>query len=878
MRLLRVLLQRLRALAGRDAVTGEIHDELQHHVDLLADRLTREGLAPDEAQREARRRVGNLASLQDAGYDVRGGGRFEDLLHDVRYALRILRRRPSFTIVAVVTLALGIGAGTAVFSVASGVLLRPLPYPNADRIAMVWMTNARIDLDEDWHSYLNVQDYRDGSTTFDAIAVFNRRSATLTGAGEPERLVGAHASANLFDVLGVRPAFGRRFTAAENEAGNDLVVVLSHGLWQRRFGGRDDVLEQTVELSGQARRVIGVMPDGFAFPESDTAFWVPTSITESHRSVRSPLWLQAIGRLKRGVSVEQAQADLDRVNAGILERSPDQKGYGVNVVGYHDQIVGSVRPAVLVLSGAVAFVLLIACANVANLLLARASTRARELAVRAAIGAGRGRIVRQLLTESVVLASLGGLAGVGLAWLLLEALAGLAPAGLPRLDAITIDGRVLAASAVMSIVTGVLFGLAPALQVAGIAPAASLGDGGRGATGTGGRLRAALVAGEVALAVMLLVGAGLMVKSFVRLQQVDVGFDPGGVLTARVTVSGERYQQAATIVGFFDEVIGRVQADPAIEGAAGIGTVLLDATPYSTNFSIEGRPDFAPEDRVEVPIDPITPNYFDVMRVPLLRGRFFDARDAREAPLAVIINQTFARMYWPDEDPVGRRIKYGRLASSNPWMTIVGVVADTRRTGYDAAVRPETYLPLAQSATASLQMVVRTGGDPTAAAPVLRSAVRAVDPQVPLWQVGPLEDQLRELTAQRRFNTVLLSAFGLVAAALAAVGIYGLLAYSVDQRTRELGVRVALGASTSGILALVLREGLVLCGIGLAIGLAGALALGRSLSSLLYDVPPTDPATFAAIAGATALIALVACLVPAVRAVRVDPLTAIRTE
>jgi putative ABC transport system permease protein len=878
MRLIRVLVQRLRALAGRDAVTGEIHDELRHHVDLLADRLAREGLPPDEARREAERRVGNLAALQDAGYDVRGGGRLEALLQDIRYALRLLRRRPGFTTVAVVTLALGIGAGTAIFSVVSVVLLRPLPYPNADRLAMVWMTNARIDLDEDWHSYLNVQDYRDGSTTFDAIAVFNRRTATLAGGGEPERLIGAHASANLFDVLGVRPALGRVFTAAENEAGNDLVVVLSHGLWQRRFGGRDDVLEQTVELSGQIRRIIGVMPDGFSFPETDTAFWVPTSITESHRSVRSPIWLQAIGRLKPGVSVEQAQADLARVNAGILERSPDQKGYGVNVVGYHDQIVGSVRPAVLVLSGAVAFVLLIACANVANLLLARASTRVRELAVRAAIGAGRGRIVRQLLTESVVLASLGGLAGVGLAWLLLEVLVDLAPAGLPRMDAVAIDGRVLAVSAVMSIVTGVLFGLAPALQAVGLAPAASLSEGGRGATGTGGRLRAALVAGEVALAVMLLVGAGLMVKSFVRLQQVDLGFDAGGVLTARVTVSGERYQQAATIGEFFDEVIRRVQADPAIEGAAGIGTVLLDATPNSTNFSIEGRPDFAPEDRVEVPIDSITPNYFDVMRVPLLRGRFFDARDAREAPPAVIINQTFARMYWPDGDPVGRRIKYGRLASSNPWMTIVGVVADTRRTGYDAAVRPETYLPLAQYTTASLQMVVRTSGDPAAAAPVLRSAVRAVDPQVPLWQVGPLEDQLRELTAQRRFNTVLLSAFGLVATVLAAIGIYGLLAWSVEARTRELGVRVALGASTRGILALVLRQALVLCSAGLAIGLAGALALSRSLTSLLYDVSAADPATFVAITIATGLVALVACLVPAIRAVRVDPIRAIRTE
>ncbi|HUF48070.1 MAG TPA: ABC transporter permease [Vicinamibacterales bacterium] len=878
MRVLRILGQRLRALVRREAVTGEIHDELQHHVDLLAERLEKDGRRPDEARREARRRVGNLGSLQDAGYDVRGGGRLDEVWHDVRYAFRLLQRHPAFALVAVLTLGLGIGATTAIFSVANGILLRPLPYPDADRLAMVWMDNARIGLAEDWHSFPNIQDYRDGSATFDHLAVFNRAGGTLTGVGEPERLTGAHSTANLFDVLGVRPALGRAYTDAENEAGNDAVIVLSHSLWQRSFGGRDDVLDQTIELSGRQRRIIGVMPESFAFPARDTAFWVPTALNENNRVSRNSLWLQAIGRLKADVSVLQAQADLARVNAGILEAFPQQKGYGIYVVGYHDQIVGAVRPAVLVLAGAVAFVLLIACANVANLLLARASTREREVALRSAIGAGRGRIVRQLLTESVVLGSVGGLVGLGLAWLLLRTLIGLAPATLPRLDAIGIDGRLVLFSAAVSMLTGILFGLAPALQTAGVDPGRSLKDGGRGSTGVGGRLRAALVVGEVALAVVLLVGAGLMVRSFQRIQQVDMGFDTTGVLTARVTLAGARYQEAPAVVDFYTSLIERTAADPSIEGAAGIGTVLLSATPNSTNFSIEGRPDFAPDEAVEVPVDSITPNYFAVMRVPLVRGRFFDARDSSAAASVVIINQTMARMFFADEDPVGKRIKYGQLASNAPWMTIVGVVADTRRTGYDAAVRPETYLPHAQSTTGSLQIVVRTTGDPTRAAPALRGAARVLDPLVPLSAVGPLEDELGELTAQRRLNTVLLSVFGVLATLLAAVGIYGVLAYSVQQRTRELGVRLALGASASGILALVLREGLLLSGLGLIIGLAGAVALSRTLTSMLYDVGATDPATYLAIAGLTVGVGLVACGIPAVRALRVDPVVALRGE
>jgi putative ABC transport system permease protein len=870
--------QRVRALFRREDVLSEIGDELRHHAERLAERLEADGMSRRDALAEARRRVGNIPMLQDAGYDVRGGGWVETFLRDVRYGLRILRAYPGFTLTAVLTLALGIGANTAIFSVASGVLLRPLPYPGADRIAMVWMDNARINLREDWHSYPNYEDYRDQSSTFAHMAAFNTMARTFADGGEPERVIGAHSTANLFAVLGVSPLHGRTYDEKEGQPGGEAVVVLSHGLWQRRFGGRADLVNSTIQMNGASARVIGIMPAGFAFPVKDTAFWIPTPLSEQSRTSRGSLWLQVVGRMKPGVSVEQAQADLSRVNAGILERFPQQKGYTVYVVSHFEQIVGRIRPAVLVLLGAVGFVLLIACTNVANLLLARASTRERELALRAAIGAGRGRLIRQMLTESLLLSVIGGLAGLGLAWLGLDALLATAPPDLPRLDEIRIDARVLVFTLGLSVATGLLFGVAPALQTAGADPGRTLKEGGRGATTVGRSLRRALVVLEVALAVVLLVGAGLMIRSFINVQRVDLGFVPDRVLTARIGLFGPGYRQPGKVTEFFRELVTRHEASPGIEGAAAVGTLFLSATPNSTNFSIEGRPDFTPEERIEVPVDSITPNYFSVMRVPLLAGRFFDERDAAGAPETVIINDSMARMFWPGEDPVGRRIKYGQLDSQGPWMTIVGVVGDTRRTGLDAAVRPETYLPHAQAPSGGMTVVVRTIGEPEAAVSGLRSVVRSIDPTIPLFAARSVDDLLDDMTAQRRLNTLLLSVFGAVAALVAAVGVYGVLAYSVQQRRRELGVRVALGATAGTLLRLVLTEGLTLAGAGLVIGLLGALALGRVLTSLLYGVSATDPATLAAIAGLAGFTALLACLVPAIRAVRVDPTSALRAD
>lgn len=808
----------------------------------------------------------------------RDGGLAEAFLYDLRYALRMLRRSPAFTITAIFTLALGIGANSAIFSVASGVLLRPLPYPAPDRLAMVWMDNARISLREDWHSFADYADYRQQNTTFADMAIFNANTRTISGEGDPERVLGAHSSANLFDVLGVRAARGRTYTVEEDRPEANNVIVLSHAIWHHPYGASADAVGRTVLMNGRSMQIIGVMPEGFAFPTRETQFWVPTGASEQQRTSRGSLWLQVIGRMKPGVSVEQAQGDLGRISASLLEQFPNRKGYGVYVAGYREQVIGRIRPAILVLLGAVACVLLIACTNVANLLLARASVRERELALRAAIGAGRGRLVRQLLTESLLLGAAGGALGIALAWAGLSALLAAAPRDTPRLDAISMDWHVLGFTVVLSLLTGFIFGLAPALQLARTDPSQTMKDGARGSSALGRSLRRGLVVVEIGLAVVLLVGAGLMLRSFDRLRQVDLGFKPDRVLTARVALWGEKYREPASRVEFFREVIARAEAQPGVKGAAGIGTVFLSATPNSTNFSIEGRPDFPLEERVEVPVDAIMPNYFRVMGVALRQGRFFDDRDVRGAPEAVIINETMARKYFPAGDVIGKRIKYGQLNSEGPWMTVVGVVSDTRRTGYDSVVRPETYLPHAQSPDSALLLVVRTAGDPETFVPSLRSIVRSIDPGIAIQAPRPIDALLADMIAQRRLNTLLLTVFGTVAALLAAVGIYGVVAYSVEQRTRELGVRVALGAPAGRILQLIVMEVLSLAVAGLAIGLGASLALSRSMTTMLYGVSATDPATFASIGVIAIVTAVLASVIPAIRAVRLDPVKALRAD
>src|SRR5262252_1305313 len=652
------------------------------------------------------------------------------MLQDLRYGIRKLAKNPGFTAVVVLALALGIGANTAIFSVVNAILLHPLAFKDPGRIAMVWMDNRKLGVDQDWHSYLNFLEYKNGSQTFEDIAAFNDRSFNLTGAGDPIRVLGAWATASLFPVLGVDPTLGRAFTSDEEEPGRDLVVVLSHGLWQRRFGADPQIIGQQISLNGKNRTVIGVMPASFRFPDKDAELWVPLSPDPQLRNNRHALWLKAVGRLKPDVTLEQARADMNTI-AGRLEQQYDfMSGYGVNLVPIHDQVVGSVRPALLVLLGAVALVLLIACANVANLLLVRGAAREREIAVRAALGAARGRLVRQMLTESIVLATAGGVAGLLIAVLGLRVLLTLAPVDIPRLDQIRVDWQVLVFALGVSLATGVVFGLVPALQASRPDLNESLKEGGRGSTAgiRGRRIRGALVVSEIALSPILLIGAGLMIKSFVRLQQFNLGFNPDRMLTLRLQLPRSKYKEESQIAGFYRELLDRVGNQPGVQSAGAISTIFLTKTPYSTNFTIQGRPPLRPGEQIEVPIDSINPNYFRVMGIPLLRGREFTSDDKAGAPGVVMINQTFARRFFPDEDPIGKRFVYGVPEGPNPpWLTIVGVVADTRRTGFDAEVRPETYLPYSQSPDKWMYVIVRSSSSPISLIGSVRGAVWAID-------------------------------------------------------------------------------------------------------------------------------------------------------
>jgi putative ABC transport system permease protein len=806
----------------------------------------------------------------------------ETLLQDLRYSLRTLAKKPAFTVIVIVALAIGIGATTAIFSVVNAILLRPLPYPDADRLTMVWMKNSKLKLDEDWHSYPNYEDYRTQNETFEDIAAFNNTRLTLSGTGDPDLITGIASTHNLFQVLGVAPAYGRTFSEEEQTPGKHQVVVISDGLWRRAFGGDPGIIDQPVVFNGVNYQVIGIMPPGFSFPDKTAQMWIPTQVDEQRRQARNSFWLKAVGRLKKDITLERARADMERVNRDLLERFPNQLGYGVHLVSLHEQVVGDVKVALWILLGIVGSVLLIACANVANLLLARAAVREREIAIRTALGAGRGRIVRQLLTESVVLSVLGGAAGLLLAWWGLDLLLALSPADIPRLDQVRIDTTVLAFTIGVSMLTGILFGMVPAFQASKPDMNESLKEGGRGATGSrGNRVRSLFVIAEVAICLMLLIGAGLMIRSFLRLQEFNLGFDPDRLATARVQLAGEKYRQAPQRIIFYQQLLERLSATPGVESSGAISTMFLSATPNSTNFAIEGRPPVPSEEQVEVPLDAVTPTYFSAMGIPLISGRFFDERDVggENANRVGIINNTFAERFFPGEDPLGKRYVYGDPGDDNRWITIVGVVGDMRRTGFDAAVRPETFLPHTQAPATGLTVVARAReGDATSLISLIRGAALDLDPTQAVYEQKTMEQVLGDMTAKRRFNMILFGIFAAIALILAAVGIYGVISYTVAQRTHEIGVRIALGASGGDVVKLILKQGLLLAAVGVAIGVGAGLLLTRLMESLLYGISATDPLTFVAVSAVLLLIALVSCLIPARRATRTDPMVALRYE
>lgn len=810
-----------------------------------------------------------------------------DLLQDLRYAVRGFARTPGFSTVAVLTLALGIGATTAIFSVVNGVLLRPLPYPAADRLVNVWMDNRRMKMAEDIHSYPNLEDLRTRNRSFVDIAAFTRGGANLTGGCreaecEPRRVNIIQATARLWPVLDVAPALGRTFTAEEEIPGQDGVVVLSHALWTQQFAGDRAILGRQLRLNGRERTIVGVMPASFRFPVSDTHLWIPLALPPQSTQNRNSFFLWAVGRLRPGVTIESARNDLAGIARAMEVEFPENRDLGTHLVSMEEQIVGrTMRTALWVMLAAVGAVLLIACTNVANLMLSRAAVREREIGVRLALGAGRARLVRQLLTESVALAGAGAVAGLALAWALLLLLKSFAPADMARVEGVALDGTVLVVALSLTVVTGLLFGLAPALQASRQNTTQALREGGRGSSSSRSaqRLRRVLAAAQVALVAVLLTSSGLLMRSFVALQRTDLGFVPENLLVAELSLAGSRYQQGGARAAFFEQLFERLRTHPEVASVGAIGDVFLSPLPNSTTFTIEGRartPDIA---NVEVPVDPVTPDYFRTMGIPLRQGRVFTPLDAdTAAPPPVIINETMARTFWPAGDALGKRFKYGEEDSGAPWLTIVGVVADMRRTGYDAPVRHETFLPHALNPSGRMELVIRTRRDPLSAVQPLRDAVRAVDPEQPVHAIAPMESRLGEMVASRRFAMVLLVTFAALALALGLVGVYGVTSYLVTQRLPEMGVRIALGAPSTEVVGMVVRQGMVVAATGLLVGLGVAVATTRLLGSLLYGVSPLDVVTFGAAAVALLVATLLANWVPARRAATADPLAVLRAD
>jgi putative ABC transport system permease protein len=796
------------------------------------------------------------------------------MLQDLRYAFRMMAKSPGVTALAVLAMALGIGANTAIFSVVNGVLLRRLPYKDPDRLCMVWMDNRRLGLKEDLTSYPNFQDWKQNQS-FEDMAGYTTTARVLVGDGEPERVLGAAIPSNFLPLLGVSPVVGRNFTPEDEVPGKDNVALIGHGLWMRRFGGDPNVVGKAVPLaSGGSMQIIGVLPEGFRFPTKESELWTPLAVPDRAKQARGGFWMWVVGRLKPGVELEPVRAEMTGIGKRLEEQYPNtNRGLGVWVVPLKQQLLGPVQTALWVLFGAVVFVLLIACANVANLFLAGAADREREMSVRAALGAGRVRLVRQLLTESMVLALAAGALGLVLALWGVDTLRNLAPKDLPRLEEIGIDWRVLAFTFAASVATGILFGLAPALK----AGAGGWGVGVR-VTRSAGTARA-LVVGEVALAVVLLGGAGLLIRSFARLLSVDPGFRTERLLTFQMSFSSAKYPgQGPHLAVAYDQLIQRIQALPGVEAAAGITDIFLSTTPNSGNFTVEGAPVIPLEQQIEATDDVVTPDYFRVMGVPLKEGRWFSRQDGPESPPVVIINETMARRFWPEGSPVGKRFKFGQPDSKAPWLTVVGVAGDMRRQGLHKSARAETFLPLGQRFARSLNLVVRTKEDPLALAGAVRAAVRELDSNAPVSRVTTLERLIGESTAQRRFQMLLLALFAGLALALAAIGVYGMNYYYVTQRTQEIGVRMALGAQREDLIRLVLGRGVRLVAAGAVLGLAAALALGRVIESLLFAVGPRDLTTLTAVVLVIGVFGLLASYLPARRATKVDPMVALRYE
>jgi putative ABC transport system permease protein len=868
------LARRLFMLLRRGQFDADLDEEMRLHRELREQEQIERGLSPKEAHYGAQRRFGNDLVLREESRDMWGWNWLENLLQDVRYGLRQLRRNPGFTAVAVLTLALGIGANTVMFSVVNSVLLRPLPYENPEELMRLDEKNLPR-LPHFSVAPANFLSWQQQGTSFEEMAAFTGWDVALTGVGVPEQVVGARVSANLFATLGIIPAEGRSFRQDEDRPGRDQVVLVGYNLWRRRFGADPALLGRPMTLDGQTYTVVGIMPRGFQFP-SDVEIWKPLALTPADRANRGGHFLEVIGRLKPSVTRSQAQAEMETI-AGRLElQYPEDKEWRVNVTPLLEAAVGNVRPALLVLLGAVAFVLIITCANVANLLLVRAGLRQREVSIRLALGARRLRIVRQLLTESLVLALLGGVLGCLLTFWGIRLVGHVAQASIPRMEQVAMDPLVFGFTAAVSLLTGVLFGLAPSLQASRPDLNASLKEGGRSAgRQIPIRLRNGLVISELALALTLSVGAGLLTKSFVRLLHVPLGFNPENVLTMLVSLPPGKYAEAHQVSSFVQKMVSQTQTLPGVQSAAAVYPLPLSGGPAIWGFVIEGRP-IIPGQEPSASARTATPHYFLTMQISLLKGRDFSERDGANAPGVVIINDVFARRYFPDQDPIGKRIKFDPKAANA--ITIVGVVSDVRYSALDVEPGPEMYFPHEQTPSPQMVLVIRTTIDPMSLVNAVRNKVLLVDKDQPVSHIQTMPEIASRVVAEQRLTMLLFAAFAGFALVLAAVGIYGVLAYLVTQRRHEIGIRIALGAQRGDILRLIVRQGMALAVLGLGIGVAASYVLTRLMVSLLYQVYPTDPPTFAAVSLLLVAVALLASYIPARRATKVDPMVALRCE
>jgi predicted permease len=873
----------------KEQVADEVDEEIQFHLESRIEELMGEGCDRAEAERRARGEFGDLREARRAlrGESTRAERKIRrtewvhDFLQDVRYGWRRLRSRPGFAAVAILTLALGIGANTAIFSVVHAVLLRPLSYPQPDRLVRLWEVEP-TGHDHNVISSGNYLDWKERASSFELLGAhsWNFGSGLIADDGQPVHAMGVGMTPNIFRMLGASAQLGRTFTTEEEVSGD--VVILSHGFWQSHFGGEDDVLGRSLSVDERPVTIVGVMPPDFNFPFPNLEFWLPLQFDEEDRQERRAHRWGVVGRLKDGVPRERAQGEMDAIALRLAEEYPQyMEGWGINVQPFRSDMVRTVRPLLFVLLGVVVVVLLIACANLANLLLARAMSREREVALRGALGAGRLRLVRQFLTESALLAMLGGALGVVLIYVGLDSLVAVAPPDIPLLEQTRVDPVVLGFAAAATIFATLFFGLLPALRVTATDLQSTLRAGGERSGTRNAGLRSALLISEVALCVVLLVGAGLLVRSFVRLQTTDLGFNSENLFVAWLNLPAQRYESTPDHVDFFTQLLERTAALPGVTSVSGTSEPPVLGYNMTFGFAIEGKPSGDADGREDaVSMSVVGPDFFRTMGIPLISGRVLDARDRSDAAAVVVINEQLAQRHWPGEDPIGHRISF-QGPEGPDWFEIVGVVGGTRSRGADRPAEPGLYVAQAQKPwnwLSWLTIIARTDGEPLALGPAFRNAVSQLDDRLAIDRMTTVDDLYAESHARRRFAATLVAGFAALALLLGAMGIYGVLSYSVAQRTREIGVRMALGARRAAVAAAVVRHALTLAAGGVAIGLAVAFALSGLLGSLVFGVSTTDPVTFVAVPLVLTIVAAVAAYVPARRATLVDPTQALRSE